>query len=180
MLINMICFPRIYISICHRRFATRSFAVGHFVCLVTVDTLKHFLSFPFRIMKTIATILTVAVIGILNLFFVVVYIQKLPPCWWMYTIIAVLVVLILSRLIYIYSVSKFSYTVVFGALRIYNFRLSFQNNEGYSHYTNSISYRNKPVLRCCVYTETAVRMVDVYHYSSPSYSIHDFCYLFGK
>ena len=58
--------------------------------------------FLFRIMKAIATILTVSVIGI-NLFFVAVYIQKLPSEWWMYTIIAVLVILYMIFVIYLVS-----------------------------------------------------------------------------
>lgn len=53
-----------------------------------------------KIMKAIATVLTVAVIGI-NLFFVAVYIQKLPSRWWMYTIIAVLVILYMLFVIYL-------------------------------------------------------------------------------
>ena len=90
-------------------------AQHNYVHLALIDTDRYFYqntfvriplliyaSITFRIMKTIAIVLTVSVIGI-NLFFVAVYIQTLPSHWWIYTIIAVLVVLYMLFVIYLVS-----------------------------------------------------------------------------
>ncbi|KAL3832300.1 hypothetical protein ACJMK2_023954 [Sinanodonta woodiana] len=53
-----------------------------------------------RVMKTIAGVLTVVVIGI-NLFFVVVYVKELPNHWAIYLVIAILVVLYITFVTYL-------------------------------------------------------------------------------
>ena len=78
------------------------FPMRRLICLPCIASPKILQFVSFRIMKTIATILTVSVIGI-NLFFVAVYIQKLPSRWWLYTILAVLVVLYMMFVIYLVS-----------------------------------------------------------------------------
>jgi len=56
----------------------------------------------FRVMKIIASLLTLVVIGI-NLFFVVVFIQQLPSHWAIYLTIAVVVTLYMVFVIYLVS-----------------------------------------------------------------------------
>ena len=61
-------------------------------------------------MKTISGILTVVVVGI-NIFFVSVFIQKLPQQWWMYLIVVVVAIFYFLLVIYLVSTAIHPYKI---------------------------------------------------------------------
>lgn len=65
----------------------------------------------FRVMKIVASLLAVVVIGI-NLFFVVVFMEELPSHWAIYLAIAIGVLLYMTFVVYLVSLGILEYSTL--------------------------------------------------------------------